>query len=54
MWTTNGEHISDFTWHVTFFNDVSGQETTLRESDNVEFPLEIWVGSYLLTSFLSN
>jgi len=54
MWTTNGEHISDFTWHVTFFNDVSGQETTLRESDNVEFSLEIWVGSYLLTSFLSN
>jgi len=54
VWTTDGEHISDFTWHVAFFNDVSGQETTLGKSNNVEFSLEIWVGSNLLASFLSN
>jgi hypothetical protein len=48
VWSTNGEDISDLTWHLTFLSDVSGQKTTLRQTNNVEFSLEIWMSSDFL------
>ena len=54
MWTTDGQHISDFSLHVALLDDVSGQESALRETDDVEFALEVGVGSDLFARILGD
>jgi len=48
VWSTGGKHVSNFTWHVTLLSDVSGKETALRKSHDVELSLEIFVSCNLL------
>jgi hypothetical protein len=54
MWSTGGEHVSDFTWHVTLLSDVSGEKAALRKSHDVELSLEVLVSGDLLAGFLSD
>lgn len=54
MWSSKGKDISDLSWHLAFFSDVSSQKTSLREPDNIELTLEIFIGNNFLARFLSN
>lgn len=54
MWSTESEQVFNFSWHLTFLNDVSGKKTTLRKSNNVELFCKVWIGSYLLARFFSD
>ena len=54
MWSSHSEDISNLTWHLALFSDISSEKSTLRKSHNIELSLEIWVSSNLLAGFLSN
>lgn len=54
VWTTESYDVSDSAWHVALFGDVSGEETALRETNNIEFTVECLVIFNLLARFLSN
>lgn len=54
MWSSSGQEVSNLSWHLALFSDVSSEETSLRKTNNVELTLEIWVGSDLSARFLSN
>ena len=54
MRTSSSQHISDLAWHLAFFNDVSGQKTSLGQSNDIELTLEVRVLSDLLARLLSN
>ena len=52
--SSEGQHVSDGSWHVALLDDVSGKETSLRKSNDVELSLEIFDGCDLLTRFLGD
>jgi len=54
VWTTSGKNVSDSSWHVARFSDVSSKETSLRKTDDIELTLEVLIGSNLLAGLLSN
>ena len=49
MWATESNHVSDLTGHIALLDNVSCQETTLGQSNDVEFTVKLLVAGDLLT-----
>jgi hypothetical protein len=54
VWATESNNISNLSWHVTFLSNVSGEETTLRKTNDVEFTSEGLIIFDFLARLLSN
>jgi len=54
VWTSSSENVSNLSGHVTFLSNMSGEKSSLRKTDDVEFTLEVLMFSDLLAALFSD
>lgn len=54
VWTSSCENVSNLSGHVTFLSNISGEKSSLRKTDDVEFTLEVLMFSDLLAALFSD